>query len=144
MAPPTTTTSKLALVLPAAGNPDYEPGNSQGLLASAVAAMEAALLGATKYTSAGAIAIGPGKAFLQAGSAAAMTLAAPTSGTHDGMEITIVALDAFAYTVTTPSNAINGSKHVATWTAAIGNSIKLIAYNGVWYSDETALGVALS
>jgi hypothetical protein len=143
MAPPTTTTSKLGLVLPASGNPDYGSGNASALLASAVAALETAVLGATKYTAAGAIAIAPGKAVLQAGSAAAMTLAAPTAGTHDGLELTIVALDAFAYTVTTPSNGINGSKHIATWTAAAGNALKLTAWNGVWYA-EVLNGVALT
>lgn len=144
MAPPTTSTAKLGIALPTSGNPDYSPTNSIGLLAAAVAALEAALLGTTKYTAAGAVAIAPGTVVLQAGSAAAMTLAAPTVGTHDGVEMSFIALDAFAYTLTTPASAINGAKHIATWTAAIGNAIKLRAFNGVWYTVDTPLGVALT
>ncbi len=144
MAPPVTTTPKLGISLPTTGSPDYEPGNGLALVASAVAALETAIFGATKYTAAGAIAIAKGTALLQAGSGAAMTLAAPAVGTQDGLQLTIVALDAFAYTVTTPSNVINGNKHIATWTAAVGNNINLIAFNGVWYTDDTPNGVALT
>lgn len=144
MTPPVTTTAKLGINLPASGNPDYESGNGVAMLSAAVQAIESALLGATKYTAAGAIAIAKGAALLNAGSAAAMTLAAPTAGTHDGLELTIVALDAFAYTVTAPANAINGNKHIATWTAAVGNNINLIAWNGAWYTCDTERGVALT
>lgn len=141
--PYSTITAKLAMALPSTGCPDYEAGNAVALLTAACQALETAVLGATKYTGAGAIAVASGKAFLQAGSAAAMTLAAPVAGTQDGLELTILALDAFAYTVTAPSNTINGSKHIATWTAAVGNGLKLTAWNGVWYA-ETLTGVALS
>lgn len=95
------------------------------------------ILSANTYTAAGAITQKEGTVFLKAGSAAAMTLVAPTAGLpaaggDDGRSLTIVSDDANAYTVTTPANGINGSKHVATWTAAEGNAIKLIAYNGAW------------
>jgi hypothetical protein len=144
MAPPVTSTPKLGINLPTTGSPDYETGNGLALVAAAVSALETAILGATKYTAAGAIAIARGTAFLQAGSGAAMTLAAPTASTQDGLQLVIVALDAYAYTVTTPSNAINGNKHVATWTAAVGNSLNLVAYNGVWYTSDALNGVALT
>jgi hypothetical protein len=144
MAPPTTSTPKLGISLPATGNPDYQATNGEGLLAAAITALETAIFGATKYTAAGAIGIAKGQALLMAGSAAAMTLVAPTAVTHDGLQLTIVALDAYAYTVTTPASAINGAKHIATWTAAIGNNINLIAFNGVWYTDDTPNGVALT
>ena len=100
-----------------------------------------------QYTAAGAV-TPQGTAVLQAGSAAAMTLAAPTAGPQpagqDGVQLDLIAADAFAYTVTTPANAIHGSKHVMTWTAGIGNSITLIASNGVWYNVGTPNGVAIS
>jgi hypothetical protein len=56
----------------------------------------------------------------------------------------IVAADAFAYTVTTPTNGINASKHIATWTAAVGNSLCLVAYGGSWYTNGSPSGVTLS
>ncbi len=104
--------------------------------------------GAAEYTAAGAIAQKEGYVFLKAGSAAAMTLVAPTAGApsaagDDGKEITIIAEDAFAYTVTTPANKINGAKHIATWTAAIGNGMTMIAFNGIWYA-VVLTGVALT
>lgn len=144
MAPPTTATAKLGLVLPTTGNPDYESGNGLAQLATALSSLESNLLGCAVYTAAGAIAKAHGAAILKAGSAAAMTLAAPVAGTDDGLTLTIIAVDAFAYTVTTPANKLNGSLHVATWTAAIGNSIRLVAYNGGWYTAETPQGVALT
>lgn len=144
MAPPTTSTAKLGLVLPTTGNPDYEPGNGLAQVATALSTLEATLLGRALYTAAGAIAKAHGTVILKAGSAAAMTLAAPIVGTEDGLTLKIIAVDAFAYTVTTPASKINGSLHIATWTAAIGNSIELIAENGVWYNVGTPLGVALT
>lgn len=99
------------------------------------------------YTAVGAI-VPYGTAILVAGSAAAMTLAAPVAGAkpagQDGNILTIVAADAFAYTVTTPANGYKGSLHIATWSAAIGNNIDLVAYNGTWYPVGTPLAVAFS
>jgi len=145
----TTTTAVLGITVPDVNSPDYNANGSIGQIVAALKALEAALFGQTVYTAAGAIAAANGTAVLKAGSAAAMTLAAPAAGLpsaggNDGEELVIVAADAFAYTVTTPSNAINGSKHVATWTAAIGNCIRLKANNGVWLTDDTPQGVALT
>jgi hypothetical protein len=91
-------------------------------------------------TASGAIAIKEGTVVLDAGSALAMTLVAPTAGApsaggDDGKELTIITRTAQAHTVTTPANALNTNKHIATWTAAIGNAITFIAYNGVWYAS---------
>jgi hypothetical protein len=143
------TSPVLGLTLPNTGCPDYEPGNAVGLFVAAITTIESAVFGLTAYTAAGAITLGNGKAILKAGSAAAMTLAAPVAGLpsaggNDGQEIVIISDDAYAYTVTTPSNKINGAKHVATWTAAIGNSLRLVAYNGVWLTADPVNGVTLS
>ncbi|HLI64133.1 MAG TPA: hypothetical protein VKV05_12095 [Terriglobales bacterium] len=105
-------------------------------------------LSASQYTAAGAIAEKQGVVCLKAGAAAAMTLAAPTAGNpaaggDDGKRLLILAEDAFAYTVTTPAGAINGTLHIATWTAGAGNSIELVAFGGVWYATNLT-GVALT
>ena len=98
---------------------------------------EANCLAVALYTVAGAI-VGFGKAFLKTGTAGAFTLAQPTPGSqlnsgNDGATLIITALDAEAYTVTTAASGIIGASHVITFGAAIGDSVMLIAYNGVWY-----------
>lgn len=79
---------------------------------------------------------------LVTGTAGAFTLALPTLQ-QEGVELTITALDAEAYTVTTPSNGINGADHIATWGGAIGNTARLRAVDLVW-SLIFANGVTLS
>jgi uncharacterized protein (UPF0333 family) len=149
----TTTLSNLNVAVPATGAPDYGGGATDfALLCLALIAINSGFFGAAKYTAAGAIAVpavGTATAFLKAGSAAAMTLAAPVTGApsaggQDGVNLTIIAEDAYAYTVTTPANGIVGSKHVATWTAAVGNSIDLVAQGGAWWPAGTPAGVALT
>jgi len=145
-------TGNAGIAVPSTGCPDYEPGNAIGLLSAAVNQLDSTLFGITKYTAAGAIAFGNGGSgivVLKAGSAAAMTLAAPTAGLpsaggQDGTRLVICAEDAYAYTVTTPSNSINGSKHIATFGAAVGDNIELFAHNGSWWQMGTPLGVTLS
>jgi hypothetical protein len=85
---------------------------------------------------------------LGAASALSLTLAAPVSGLpeaggQDGQILRIVAATAQAYVVTTPSNVLNGNKHIATFAAAVGNSIELIAKAGLWLVYENQ-GVTLS
>lgn len=147
-----TPTANAGIAVPSTGCPDYEPGNAIGLLAAALALLDAALFGITLYTAAGAIAFGnggAGVASLKAGSAKAMTLANPTAGLpsaggQDGTRLTIISEDAYAYTVTTGTNGINGSKHIATFGGAAGDSIELIARNGSWWQVGAANGVTLS
>ncbi|MGH9522718.1 MAG: hypothetical protein ACRD3E_09330 [Terriglobales bacterium] len=88
----------------------------------------------------GAIAIKEGTAVITKGSAAALTLAAPVAGLpsaatpgDDGKVLRIVSTTAFANVVTTPANKLNGNKLTATFAAAAGGGLHLIAYNGVWY-----------
>jgi hypothetical protein len=53
----------------------------------------------------------------------------------DGAELEIVSLTANAHTVTQSSPGFNNggtASDVATFGAAIGNSIRLKAYNGIW------------
>jgi hypothetical protein len=87
----------------------------------------------------------------------AMTLALPKAGVYgqvpslsslgepadDGKRLLVMATTPQLHTITTPTNGINGSKHIATWAAAIGNFIEFIAYNGVWYVTGN-IGVTLT
>ena len=92
----------------------------------------------------GAITIQNSTVIVTKGTAAALTLAAPTATTHDGVEITVISTTAAAHTVTAPSNKINGATAVATFGAAIGNAVTLVAYQGVWYTKLTPRGVTFS
>jgi hypothetical protein len=99
------------------------------------------------YSADGAIGA-PGVAMITKGSAAALTLAAPIAGAPaaggmDGLMLEVIATTAFAHTVTTPSNKLNGTLHIATFGGAVGDYIRLRAYNGVWYSAGR-LNVTLS
>src|SRR6185437_15135457 len=89
-----------------------------------------------------------GKVILSKGSAGAWTLAAPvaglpSAGRNDGQRLTVLATTAFAHTVTLPTNALNGSLHLLTWTAGLGNNVELLAQGGVWYK-LAATGVTAS
>jgi hypothetical protein len=83
----------------------------------------------------GAIAPASGLTVITKATAAALTLAAPTTGTDDGKTLTIIAATAAAHTVTQTTPGFNGgstASDVATFAAAIGNSISLVAYGGKW------------
>lgn len=85
----------------------------------------------------GAIATKQGTVIITKGSAAALTLAAPTATTDDGKRLLIVTATAFAHTVTQTTPGINNgstASDVGTFTAAIGNGMELVAYNGIWYT----------
>ena len=96
-----------------------------------------------------AISITSGVVYITKAGVAAMTLAAPASGLpstggNDAQELTIVSTTAYAHTVTTPSNVINGANHVLTFTAAAGTQVKLMAKGGVWYVEPSAPGIAIT
>ncbi len=82
----------------------------------------------------GAIGITAGQAIITKGSAATLTLAAPTVTTDDYKILRIEDTTGFAHTVTTPANKINGSLHIVTFDANKGSFIELLAYQGVWYT----------
>jgi len=97
----------------------------------------------TVYSADGAIAISEGIAVLTKTSAAAMTLAAPTTG-QNGTIITILSRTAFAHVVTcTGATFLNGTATALTtltFAAYAGASIRLIADNGKWcQSGNTAV-----
>ena len=84
----------------------------------------------------GAITARGGVVLITKGSAAALTLAAPTSGTDDGKTLAIVSTTAFAHTITQTTPGFNNnstSSDVGTFAAAKGNGLTLVAYAGAWY-----------
>ena len=84
--------------------------------------------------------------FVTKASAAALTLAAPTATTHDGVEIVIVSMTAAAHTVTVSTAGMNDlgtSADVGTFGASKGNGLTLVAYQGDWYVTSN-IGVTLA
>jgi hypothetical protein len=65
---------------------------------------------------------------------AALTLAAPTAGTDDGIEITLTSNTANAHTLTATGLLQTGtaSVNVATFAAQPGAGLTLMAYQGKW------------
>lgn len=65
---------------------------------------------------------------------AALTLAAPTAGTDDGVTIVVTSNTAFAHTLTATGLLQTGTATVnlATFAAFAGASITLYAYNAKW------------
>lgn len=115
------------------------PGRAHGILSVIVVGPYADFLEDSAYTphtytygAAGAITPKPGLHRLAAASAAAMTLVAPTAD-QEGQKLLFVATAAQAYTITLGSGYFNGATNtVATWAAAIGNCLEIIAINGNW------------
>lgn len=94
----------------------------------------------------GAITIKNGIAVITKATAAALTLAAPTATTDDYKRLLIVSTTAAAHTVTQTTPGFNGgstSEDVATFGAAIGNAMELVAYQGVWLAVNLT-GVTLA
>ena len=81
------------------------------------------------------IALTMGFVFITKSTAAALTLAAPAVA-DNGKQLSIISTTAAAHTVTQASAGFNGagaSGDVATFGAAIGNSITLVAYDQKWW-----------
>ena len=87
----------------------------------------------------GAITIQHATVYLSKAGAAAITLAAPTSGTHDGLRITVIATSAQAHVITSGVDGFNakGSSGTATFGGAIGDSVTFEADAGHWYTVAT-------
>ena len=81
----------------------------------------------------GATNIVNGNIAITKGSAAAITLAAPTATTDDYKIITIVDTTGYLHTVTTPANKINSDSSVITFSGVVGDLVRLMAYQGIWY-----------
>lgn len=85
----------------------------------------------TAITASGAIAPGtPATYVITKAGVAAMTIAAPTATTHDGVLITVTSFTANAHTVTATGLLYTGgaATDVATFNAQKGASLKLMAY----------------
>jgi hypothetical protein len=94
----------------------------------------------------GAISAKTGVVVITKGTAAALTLAAPTDVTDDGKQLLIVSTTAAAHTVTNSSPGFNGggaSEDVATYGAAKGNAMRVVAYGATWYAVSLT-GVTLA
>jgi hypothetical protein len=123
--------------------------DTTALLTAALLLLDSQKNNVQHITAAGAIAIKPGTVMLNTGTAGAITLALPTAGLpaaggNDGQELSIVAVDAEAYTVTTPASGINAVHHVATFGGAAGDSMRLVAYNASWWVADGLNGVTIS
>lgn len=100
------------------------------------------------YAANGAISLYSHTAVVTKGTAAALTLAAPTATTHDGVTITVVSSTAAAHTVTATTvgfNAGDAASDVGTFGGAIGDGFSFVAYQGEWYVlPGTNLNVTLA
>lgn len=76
---------------------------------------------------------------------AALTLAAPTAGTDDGVTISIISSTLFAHTLTATGLLSTGtaSVNVATFAAFAGAGLTLKAYNGLWLVTSS-VGITFS
>lgn len=82
----------------------------------------------------GTIDIHDGIVMITKGTAAAVTLAAP-SGKDEGKTLIIISTTAAAHTLTI-AGGLNGGgvgADVGTFGGAIGDGVTLVAYNGIWY-----------
>jgi len=73
---------------------------------------------------------------LSKGSAAAITLAAPTNTTHDGYIVIVFSTSAFAHVITGGVDGFNakGSSGTITFANSIGSATVLVAMGGHWYT----------
>lgn len=88
----------------------------------------------------GAITNKSGFVFVTKGSAAAITIADPVSGTDDGKRLSIISTTAYAHTVTRSTTGFNNagaSGDVATFGGAVGDNMVIVAYAGKWYTEST-------
>lgn len=83
----------------------------------------------------GAISIKNGVVKITKGSACALTLANPTSGTDDYKILRILSTTAYAHTVTVTGGFgdVGTGGDVATFAAAKGATLNVMAYGGFWY-----------
>lgn len=83
----------------------------------------------------GAVTIRNGIVVITKASAAALTLAAPTAATHDGLILYIDATTAHAHTLTITGGlrGAGAGADVGTFGGAIGDGVTLVAYNAAWY-----------
>jgi len=113
--------------------PRVNPSNMDSSEA-AILAMQAQMGVLTVYSTDGAIAVASGTAVLTKGTAAAMTLAAPTTA-QNGIRVTITAGSDAAHVITSTGNILDGTtgaNNTVTLAAFKGSSVTLLAYNQKW------------
>jgi hypothetical protein len=84
----------------------------------------------------GAISVASGAYFITKGSAlGSSALATPAAGTDDGKLMRFISTTAFAHVIDYTTGKVNGvtGTHITFTSAAIGDSISVMAYNGVWH-----------
>ena len=90
----------------------------------------------------------PGNVALDGTGVDNLTLATPLAGNQpagdDGKSVFVLDTGGHAHTITTASNKIAPSKHIATFGGTAGSNIELQARNGIWYPVGSALGVTFS
>jgi hypothetical protein len=100
----------------------------------------------TNLTASGAVPVRPSTNYVITNAAiTALTLAAPTAGTDDGVTISIRSATAFAHTLTATGLLQTGSAavNVATFAAFAGAGLTLRAFNGKWMV-ESSTGITFS
>jgi hypothetical protein len=91
----------------------------------------------------------PAKYIITKATAAALTLAVPTAGTDDGVQIEFISNTAAAHTITTPAAGdiqdgnSTGNNTVMTFNAKKGANCTLEAYQGIWIVT-TEVGCSLT
>ena len=93
--------------------------------------------GITLASGDGAVALVQGVVVVTKGSAAALTLAAPTAA-QNGLTLTVTSATAFAHTLTATGliedGVTGGAKNAGTFAAFAGATIVLMAYNLKWHT----------
>lgn len=111
-------------------------GTANGNKTMTLAELSRALNRTTTISGDGAITISPGTVKLTKGSAAAITLAAPTAA-QEGTTIVVTAGSAFAHVITATGlledGVTGGAKNTATFGAFVGATITLAAINLKWH-----------
>lgn len=87
--------------------------------------------------SSGAVVIKPSTVIITKAGVAALTIADPTTGVHDGLEMTFISATAQAHTLDNSAgsgfNAGGGSADVGTFGGAKGDGLTIVAYGGDWF-----------
>jgi hypothetical protein len=88
----------------------------------------------------GAVVVKEGLVMVTKAGVAAMTIAAPTSGTDDGKRLAFISTTAQAHTLTfatTGFNDLGAAGDVGTFGGAKGDNVTLRAYGGKWWTEYT-------
>ena len=94
---------------------------------------------AAVYSTSGAMVIRAGLHLITKVGVAALTLADPTSGTHDGLVMRIQSTTASAHTVDNSAgsgfNAGGAASDVGTFSGVKGDGMEVTAYSGKWFAN---------